>query len=601
MNFHAALTLIIAIAALGALASQRLRADLVALLVSLSLILSGVLSAQEAFSAFGQPIIIVIPSIYILGSALYETGVATFIANQVLRAGSRGPLALLLVLMLTAGALSSVLTSLLVVAVLMPAVLRMARQQRLAPSLLLLPLVAGATMGNLLSLIGTISNLVVSEVLSGGGYAGLGLLTLTPYGLVFLALTVGWFLVAGRRLLPSQVTAKPQPPSLGEVEHAYQLEKQLYRLRVRSSCDLIGRRLEDSRLRPAFGLNVIAIQPRNGVLQPARPDWTLEQDDNLMVEGSLGEVLQAASLHVLEMKGQVSLEEFNRLEADRIRLAELIVPFRSQLVGKSLAGVRFRERYGLNVLAVHRQGQTMRQDLPQLALASGDTLLVQGPRSDVRHAGHSLNLVSVTELGPQPGDVITRKARVAVAIMAAMLIAVVPGWLSLATASLAAAVALILSGCLSVERAYHSIDASIIVLIGGMLPLATALEKTGLAGLIASTLTHWSQGLGPLGSLFLLYLLTSLITQVVSNSVTAALVTPIGVSLAVAQNLSPLPFAIAVAVGVTTSYVMPLTNTDVLLVRQPGHYNTRDYLMQGLPLFVMQTVALLLMLSISVL
>jgi len=248
----------------------------------------------------------------------------------------------------------------------------------------------------------------------------------------------------------------------------------------------------------------------------------------------------------------------------------------------------------LNILAVHRQGQVIRGELPDLTLIAGDTLLVQGPSAYLRQVGRDMNLVLVTHLGPEIGDLITSKAGLTLGILLMMVISVASGLLSLATASLAAAVALVLTGCISVGRAYRSIDGSIIVLIGGMLPLAMALEKTGTAQLIAGQLVSLSPAIGAMGTLLLLYLFTALITQVVSNSATVALVTPIAISLAVAQALPPEPFVIAMAVAVTTSYLSPLTNTDNLLVREAGQYEMRDYLVNGLPVAVLQGAAVLL-------
>ena len=590
------MTLTILIGTLLALTSRRLRPDLAALCATLALILTGVLSPTEAFGAFGQPVIIIIPCIYVLGAALYETGVATLIANKLQRFTAQGPPVLVLVLMLTAGLLSSVLSSMLVIAVLMPAAVRMARRAQISPSQLLLPLVAGATMGNLLTLIGTISNVVVSNALAVGGYEPLGFFSLMPYGLVSLALAIVWYLLAGHKLLRRKVPAEPQQPSLGEIEQAYHLRDQLYRLRVRSISDLIAQPLAGSGLSTDSHLNVLAVQSPRGELTPARSDWVLEADDILIVEGARGDILQAASLHQLEPKGAMSLEEFNRFEQETLRLAELMVPFRSQLVGRTLADVDFRDRYGLNILAVQRQGQVIRQSLPDLTLAAGDALLVQGPLAYLSQVGRDMNLVLVTHLGPRLGDLITSKAKLTLGVLVVMVISVASGLLSLATASLAAALVLILTGCISLGRAYRSIDGSVIVLIGGMLPLALALEKTGAAELIAGRLAGLSPAIGPVGTLLLLYLFASAITQIVSNSATAALVTPIAINLATTQGLSPQPFALAMAVAVSTSYVTVLTNTDNLLVREAGHYTMRDYLVNGLPLFLLQSVALMVLL-----
>jgi di/tricarboxylate transporter len=598
MPLQATFTIILLVLTLVVLSAQWLRADLAALLVMLSLIITGILSPTEAFSAFGQPVILIVASIFVIGAALFETGVATLIANQILRFGSRGETALLFIIMFTAAGLTAFLDGLLVVALLMPAVLRVARQANLAPSRLLMPLATTATVGNLLTLIGATSNLVVSDVLAASGRPPLGLFTMTPYALISVGLVLLWYLVPGRRFLRRALPPERRQPSLAEVEQSYQLDNLLYRLRVRSNSDLIARSLADSgRLWTAFRLNIIAVQSSGGVLQPATPTSVLEQDDLLIVEGDPGRILQVANAHGLEPKGTVRLDEFNQLEQGELRLAEVMVPFRSPLVGKSLAQVDFRQRYGLNILAVHQQGQTMREGLSPLVLAAGDTLLVQGLPAHIRAIGRDLSLVLMTDLGPQPGDLITGKTRLTLAILAAMLLLVVSGLASLGTASVLAAVGLILSKCLSPERAYQSINWSLLVLIGGMLPLSMALQKTGAAEMIAQVIVGLSQNIGVLGSLVIFHLLTSLIAQVIGGAVGAALLTPIALSLALSQGAPPEPFAIATAFAVLAGYVTPLTDGDNLLVREPGQYTMRDYVINGLPIFVLQTVALILMLA----
>lgn len=596
---QAGFTIILLIVTLVVLAGQWLRSDLAALLVMLVLIAGRILSPAEAFSAFGQPVILIVASVFIIGAALLDTGVATLIANQILRFGQRGEAVLMAIVMLTAAILTAFLDGLLVVALLLPAVLRVARRAQLAPSRLLLPLATTATIGNQLTLVGTTSNLVVSDILTSSGYPGLGLLSLTPYALVSVGVMMAWYLTGGRRLLRRELPAEPHRPSLTEVEQSYQLHNLLYRLRVRSSSDLIAHSLEASgKLRTAFKLNVIAVQPQGGSLQPASADQILERDDLLIVEGDTGHILQAARAHNLEPKGTVSLDEFNRHELATLRLAELMVPVRSPIIGRSLTEIGFRRRYGLNVLAVHRQGQTIRTDLPNLALAVGDSLLVQGPPASLRDVGRDLSLVPATDLGPQPGDIITAKANWTLVVLAAMLALVMLDIASLATASVAAAVALILLKCLSPERAYQSINGSLLVLIGGMLSLSFALQNTGAAELIAQLIASASQGVGVAGSLVVVFLLTSLVSQVIGGAVGAALFTPIAISLAVTQGAPPQPFAIAIAFAVMAGYITPLTDGDNLLVREPGQYTMRDYVSNTIPIFLLQTAALMTLLTV---
>ncbi len=598
MPYEAAFTIFLLVITLVVLANQWLRADVTALLVMLALIVTGVLSPTEAFSPFGQPVILIVAGIFVLGAALFDTGVATIIANQILRFGGRGEIALLLVIMLTAAIMTAFLDGLLVVALLMPAVLRVARQAKLASARLLLPLATTATVGNQLTLIGTASNLVVSDVLAVAGQPRLSLFSLSPYALVSVGLVILWYWLAGCRLLRAELPPEHRRPSLADVQQSYQLDNVLYRLRVRSSSDLIGKSLEGSRdLRLAARLNVIAVQPQGGALQPAKPDYVLELDDLLVVEGDPGRILQLANVHGLEMKGPVHLDEFNRLEQETLRMAEVMVPFRSPLVGRSLAEIDFRQRYGLNVLAVHRQGRVIRDRLPELVLTAGDSLLVQGPLAQIRRVGQDLSLVTVTDLGPQPGDLITGKATLTLAILAGMLVLAVSGLASLGTATVLAVVALILTRCVSPERAYQNINGSLLVLIGGMLSLSLALQQTGAAELIAQLIVGLSQNLGVLGSLVIFFLLTSLVAQVIGGAVGAALFTPIAISLAAAQGAPPEPFAIATAFAVMAGYITPLTDGDNLFVREAGQYTMRDYVVNTLPIFTLQTVALMSMLA----
>jgi di/tricarboxylate transporter len=599
MPSEAVVTIVLLIVTVFAMATQRLRTDIIALLVLLFLIISGILEAEEAFSVFGQPVILIVASIFVIGAALLDTGVATLIANHILRIGQGGETYLMFIVMLTTAVLTAFLDGLLVVALLMPAVLRVARQAHLSPSRLLLPLATTATVGNLLTLIGTTSNPLISDILAASSGARLGLFTMTPYALVSVGLVMAWYLTAGRLFLSRELPPEAQELSLAAVEQSYQLDKLLYRLRVRSSSDLIAESLDAyGGLQKKFGLNVIAIRPQGAPLQPASPEQVLEQDDVLIVEGETGQILRTAHAHGLELKGTVSLEAFNQMELETLRLAELMIPFRSSLVGQSLTEISFRRRYGLNVLAVHRHGQSIRSNLPQLGLAAGDTLLVQGTPDNLHGIGRNLDLIRVTDLGPQPGDLITIKAQWTMIVLGAMLLLVVTGLASLATASVMAAVALVMLKCLSPERAYRSINGSLLILIGGMLSLSIALQKTGAAELIADLIAGLSQGLGVVGSLGLVYLLTSLSAQIIGGAVGAAIFAPIAISLALTQGAPPEPFAIAIAFAVMGGFVSPLTDGDNLLVREPGRYSMADYLKNTLPIFIIQSVALLGMLTL---
>lgn len=594
MSSAALITLGLLVATLILMSTQRLRADLTALLVMLTLILTNVLDAEEAFSAFGQPVIIILPALFIIAAALYETGVAAMIAQQFLRVEQRGTVVLLLVTMVSGALLSAIISDLLVVTLFLPALLRVARRTRIAPGQFLIPLTTASVVGSLLTLIGAISTVVINDQLSSTGVAPLQFFSLTPFGLSFLAITVLWYTLVGRRLLPAMAPAPVTRPSLEEVEDTYELKEQLYRLRVRSGSDLIGKRLGEAQLGHDFRLNVVAVQPDRADLQAMRSDRIFEQDDLLIVKGARGDVFQAAALHNLDPKGSIALDRFEKLEEQSLRLAEAMVPFRSNLVGTTVAESRFRERYGLNILAVHRNGRAEQGELTEMALELGDTLLLQGPLARLQRVGNDMNLVLVTHLGPGRGDLITNRVWLTLVILALMLAAVVSQLLPLATASLAAAVLLVLSGCISVDRAYRSVDATILVVVGGMIPLAMALEKTGLAGQLAELIGGLQTG--PFVTMIIVYFATVVLTQVISNMVTGLLVLPIALNLAIGLGAPPHAYAICVIVGVTTSYVTPLTHGINLMIREPGGYQMRHFLLNNGAIFVLQSLVLFVLL-----
>lgn len=602
MSFQALFTLLLLLATLIVMGSQRLRADLVALIVMTLLILSGIVDPAQAFAAFGQPVIVIAACVYVIGAALFETGVANIIAAQIMRFGGKGEVSLLLVIMGVATVLTAVLDGMLVVALLLSAVLRIARQAGISRAVLLLPLATAATLGSHLTLIGASSNLVVSDVLAASGHPPLDLFSLAPYGAAVVAVMILWFVGPGRKLLDKPIPEEQQAPSLGEVASAYGLDNQLYLLRIRGSSSLVGYRLDAVSLRARFGLNILAARPRLAQrIIAATPDMVLEQEDLLYVQSAPGDLHQAANHLNLEVKRAAALDELAGIDEEALRMAEVMIPVRSPLIGKTLHQAGLRARHGVSVLAVQRQAQVIRDGLGLLTLAAGDTLLVEGRAGQLRTAIHDLRLVAATDLGPQPGDIVTAKARLAIAILVGLVVVVALNILSLAVASVVAALLLILTGCVSVERAYRSIDGSVLVLIGAMLSLSLALEQTGAAEQIALWIAHFSEsaGAGPLLGLFLLWVLTSIITQVVSNAVTAALVTPIAVGLAVTMGAPPQLFAIAVAFAVSTAYITPLTDGDNLLVRSPGRYTMRDYVVNGLPLWVLETAALFVMFALQ--
>jgi di/tricarboxylate transporter len=601
LDYEASATMAILVAAMILLASQKIRIDLVALLVMVSLIVSGVLTPEETFASFGRPLIVIVAGIFVLGAGLRETGVPRVIGNYVLRWCGKDRRQVVLVVMVSSALLSSVLSGLLVASILLPAVLRISEEEEIPPSQLLLPMGVASTLGNQLTLIGTSANVVVSDLLLQTTGEGLGFFTLTPYALIGLGVALAWFYFMGGRTLKAEFPDKSPEPSVEEAEKNFGLEDMFYRLRVRSTSDLIDVPLSDSDLFSSHGLNVVAVKDRNGELRSADSDWEVEQDAELVVEmvnGGEGDVHHVAQQHSLEPLGQTRLREFSIAGQRSLYLTEIMVPHRTSLAGKTLVDLDLRRHHGLQVLAINRRGKSITDALTEIGLEVGDILLVEGTPEQARSASNGRDLVVITDLSPSPEEIVSKKAKTALAILLGMVLVVMLELVSLAVALLLASLALILTRCLTVDRAYAAVNPTILFVIGGMLPLATALQETGAAQTLVAAVSGLDGQIGVLGELFVLYLTIGLLTQVIPNSIAAAIFTPVAVSLAAAQGLAPQQFAIPVALAVNASYISPLTSATNLMIKSKGNYELRDYLINNVPIFWLSGAVILTLLMV---
>jgi di/tricarboxylate transporter len=593
MNLHAIFTIAILLAALILLASQRLRMDFVALLIMVALIGTGVLTSEQVFEALGRPIIITVTGIFVLGAALRRNGVASLLSRFILSYGSHSRLKMLLLLTVTAALLSSIMSAMLVVIIFVPVVLRIGRELEIPPPQLLLPLALTSMFGNQLTLIGAPLNLIVSDLLQQSGQPPLGFFSFTPYAAILLAITIGWFALMGRRTLPSHQGAEDASPSVEEIEDNYGLNETFFEVQVPAQSDLVGERLAETSLRTEEELDVVAVKPaRENYAHKADPNHQLSPDDKLIVKGTPDRAVRSARLHALRLDGPVRLTDFSCLEEPELNLCEAVIPIRSQLVGKTLAETDFQSRYGLVVLAINRQGESIQHGIAQLQLRAGDILLMQGSPTQVQSADLNRDLVFTCELTPESVDRITSKVKIALATLSVVVLVVMLNWVPLATALFIASLVLISTRCLTLDEAYASIDVKIIVMLAGMLPLATAIQQTGVAELAAGLIYGTSNYVGIYGALLMLYLGTALVAQVAPAAVTLAVVVPVAIQLAVAQGLSPQLFAVTVTFSAYSSYMTPLVNTINILARNQGNYSLGDFLRNTLPIFLLQLAAL---------
>jgi di/tricarboxylate transporter len=612
------LTLLILAAAILLFITEWLRVDVVALGVVVSLMLTGILTTTEAFSGFSNSAVLTIASLFVVGGAIMQTGLAGAIGRSMLSVAGDSHVRLIVVIMVAVALLSGFMSDTGTVAVLLPAIISLAWNAKISPSKLLIPLSYGALLGGAMTLIGTPPNIIVSNLLRENTLPPFRFFDYTPIGITLLTAGVLYFVFLGIRWLPDhtpkQDIQRVETPE--ELVSLYKLPDNLFRLRVRRSSAVVGISIQDSGFRSRYRLNILEIlrnlDPRDVakiggrrlVLQsepdsiPVEPHTILQSDDLLIVQGEANDISFAAAALNLGVQPAQAVDHHS-LVSNEIGLAEVLLPPRSSLVGKTIVQARIGTLLNLTVLGIRRPGGDTQLDLKTTPLRFGDILLVQGPWEKILALRRQRkDFVVMGQPEEMIGAPARRKAPIALLVLVGMLVLLVTNAIPVATASMLACLAMILTGCLSIDDAYASIDWKSIVLIAGMLPMSTALEKVGLVEIAASGLTDIFGTLSPLVVMAGLFLMTSLFTQVLSNTATTVLIAPI--ALATAQNLGlrPYAFLMAVAVAASMAFASPVASPTNTLVMGAGNYSFKDYIKIGLPLILLTMVISVLVLPL---
>lgn len=580
-------------------ASDKLRLDLVAILALLALAVTGVLTPAEALAGFADPLVIMIAALFVVAGAVFRTGLAERFGRILGRIAGTGRLRVTAVVMLGTGFLSAFVSTTGTVALMIPVTTSLARNARLSPSLLLMPMAIGAILGGLLTLIATPPNIIVSNQLRSAGFEPFGFFDFTPIGLVMLGAGTLVMLLFSTRLLPSRAPVD-QPAGVDGVEsmtgddiaNGYAVGN-VVRLRVGDDSKLVGVSPAAAGLRQRHQVNVIAIRRPYGLSGrkervPRTAEEPLRVGDELDVRGAPDAVARLRTHERLEMVS-------DRTDP-HAELAEVLLTPRSRLVGQTLAGARFRSRYGVNVLALRRQGAPVEEDIATIPLRFADTLLVAGSphRIDLlRDEGGDFVVVARAKSMVRQGG-LSRQEIAAIAIVIGMLVVLTFELLPTAIAVLLAAVCLVLAGSIDMASAYEEINWQSVVLIAAILPMAYALRKTGGMDLIVGHLRPFGDA-GPLAMLTVVFVLTALTGLFISNTATAALIAPVALAAALELGVSPHPLLMTVAIASTTAFATPVATPANMLILGPGDYRFMDYVRIGVPL---QAIFLLLTLLI---
>lgn len=580
--------------------SDRIRLDLVALMALLALLLTGLITTSEALAGFSDPIVIIIAGLFVVSGALYQTGVATVIGRWLYSAAGGNVTRLMIFAVLAVALLSAFMSSTGATAILLPVVVMLARDAKVSPSKMLMPLAFGALTGGLLTLIGTPPNIVVSNVLRDQGLPPFGFLSFTPVGLLAVGVMIAFMLLIGRHLLPDreadsseEYAANEDAVAVDDLAAAYGLRNSLFRLRVRRNSPLVGYRLAETGLGSRYHVQVVEVQSwpdGSGHIQPPYPaheSYPIQAHDVLHVQGRAVDVMRLAREQELGLRP--AEEAPGRPISAELGLAEIMPTPDSQLLGQTLQEIGFRLLYGVTSLGIKRMGKALTGDPATVKLAFGDTLLVSGSWADIARLQKQRRNLVVIGQPKEMADALfdTSKAPLAGVIVLGMLGLMAFGLLPTVTAVLLAAVALVLTGCLRPQEVYHTISWESLVLIAGMLPMSTALQKVGGVEFIADGLIAGVGEMGPLAVLAGIFIITSLFSQFISNTATTVLVAPIAYAAALRMGVAPQAFLMAVAVAASSAFATPIASPVNTLVLAPGGYRFFDFVKVGVPLVVL--------------
>jgi di/tricarboxylate transporter len=588
MTIEIVLTLSIILIALVLFATDKLRVDVIAMLVLLSVGLLGLVEPEQVFDGFSNPAVITVWAVYIVSGGLFKTGVANFMGKMILRISGSTEVGLIASIMLVCGIISAFMNNVGATAMLLPAVVGISRQTKVPASKLLLPLSFSSLLGGKMTLIGTPANILATNILADRGLPTLGFFDFAPIGIIVLITGILYMVFIGRHLIPVRESGE-------DWESLDRLREYVTEVHVSPVSSLVGKTLLESQLGEKFDLTVVAIEREGMENVPISRDTILKADDLLIAEASIENMMRACNSLDLLIEADRKLD-LQRLEAGNTQVIEATLAPRSRLAGRSLRDACFRDQYGFTALAIWRQGEVITQRLRDLPLQFGDALLLQGPRHRIRglHDGPDFLVLEPIRMD----QLRTKKAPIAIGALILAVLLVIFGSLHISLAMVIASMIMILTGCLSIEEAYESIDWRTVFLVAGMLPLGLAMEVTGSAQYLADLLLGLLGSFGPIALLGGIYILAALITQPMSNAAAMVLVVPIAVDTAFGLGANHITFTMAVVIGAATSFLSPVGHKANVLVFGPGGYHFFDYTRVGALLTVILLIVSMIFLPI---
>ncbi|MDH6356042.1 di/tricarboxylate transporter [Dysgonomonas sp. PH5-45] len=592
----------------------KVRSDLVAICSLLALMLTDILTPAEALSGFSNSVVIMMVGLFIVGGGIFRTGLAKMISSKILRLAGNNENRLFVAVMLVTAFIGAFVSNTGTVAVMIPIVVSMAAEAKINPRKLLMPLAFASSMG-ILTLISTPPNMVIQDILISNGYEALSFFSFTPIGLVGLLVGIILMFFLRKIFLSKDDGASGKTAggkSLRELVEEYDLAQSSFSLEVKEGSKLSGHSLKELGIGSKYNVNIVKISKVTKVSrltkkktlteEMAGANTQIDTGDILYCNGSRGDVDVFISDNNLLELPMNKKEEGSFSDFQNIGIAEVFIMPNSRLINRKISDTSFREEFNVSIIGVQRNNEYQTNNIQNQKLHSGDALLIQGTWDNIADIGkrRQNDLVLVGQPLEEASKVtLDHKAPLAGAIMIAMIVVMVLNVIPAVTAVLIAAVLMVLTGCLrNMEEAYNNINWESVILIGAMMPMSVAFEKTGAASLISSGLVDGLGQYGPYALLAGIYFSTSLLTMFISNTATAVLFAPIALHAAVGMGVSPYPFLFAVTVAASMCFASPFSTPPNALVMSAGRYSFMDYVKVGMPLQLVMGIVMIVVLPI---